>query len=61
MDRNDKKRDALLMGVLLAAVTLATAEKAKALAEQLKQVDLAARNDALLEIYRSGQPARDNP
>ena len=61
MDRNDKKRDALLMGVLSAAVTLATAEKAKALAEQLKQVDLAARNDALLEIYRSGQPARDNP
>ena len=36
MDRNDNKRDVLLIGALLAA-----------------------RNRALLELYRSAQPVRD--
>jgi len=43
------------------AEAVATAEKAKALAEQANQAELAARNGALLEQYRSGQPARDTP
>ena len=41
------------------AVTMA--EKAKTLAEQANQMELAAKNRALLELYRSGQPARDTP
>jgi Flp pilus assembly protein TadD len=59
----------LMVGTLAAAYAEAgqfakavtTAEKAKALAEQSNQMELAARNRALLELYRSGQPARDNP
>jgi protein O-mannosyl-transferase len=43
------------------AEAVTTAEKARTLAEQANQLDLAARNRALLELYRSGQPARDNP
>jgi protein O-mannosyl-transferase len=58
-----------LVGTLAAAYAeagrfpeaISTAEKAKALAEQSNQADLAARNRALLELYRAGQPARDTP
>jgi Flp pilus assembly protein TadD len=46
-------------GRFVEAVT--TAEKAKTLAEQANQTELAARNHTLLERYRSGQPARDTP
>ena len=57
----------LLVGTLAAAYAeagrfteaVATAEKARTLAEQANQLDVAARNRALLELYRSGQPARD--
>jgi Flp pilus assembly protein TadD len=59
----------LLVGTLAAAYAeagrftkaVATAEKARTLAEQTHQPDVAARNRALLELYRSGRPARDNP
>ena len=58
-----------LLGTLAAAYAeagrfpeaVATAEKAAALAEEGKQTELAARNKALAERYRSGQPARDVP
>jgi tetratricopeptide (TPR) repeat protein len=43
------------------AEAVTTAEKAKTLAEQANQTELAARNHTLLERYRSGQPARDTP
>ena len=43
------------------AEAVATAEKAETLAEQANQMELAARNRALLELYRSGQPVRDTP
>ena len=43
------------------AEAVTTAEKAKTLAEQANQTELAARNRTLLERYRSGQPARDTP
>jgi Tfp pilus assembly protein PilF len=64
----DYKRP-LLVGTLAAAYAeagrfpeaVATAEKARTLAEQANQPDVAARNRALLELYRSGQPARDTP
>ncbi len=59
----------LLVGTLAAAYAeagrfaeaVATAEKAKALAEQSNQASLAVRNGVLLERYRAGQPARDTP
>ncbi len=59
----------LMVGTLAAAYAeagrfteaVATAEKAEGLAEQSRQPELAARNRALLEHYRSGQPARDAP
>ena len=44
---------------MLISVALAMAEKAHALAEEANQPDVAARNRALLELYRAGQPARD--
>ena len=43
------------------AEAMTTAEKAKTLAEQTKQMEVAVKNRALLELYRSGQPARDTP
>jgi tetratricopeptide (TPR) repeat protein len=43
------------------AEAVTTAEKAKTLAEQANQMELAARNRTLLQLYRSGQPARDTP
>jgi tetratricopeptide (TPR) repeat protein len=43
------------------AEAVTTAEKARTLAEQANQTELAARNHILLERYRSGQPARDTP
>jgi protein O-mannosyl-transferase len=59
----------MLVGTLAAAYAeagrlpeaVATAEKARALAEQAKQPDLATRNRELAEQYRAGQPARDTP
>jgi Flp pilus assembly protein TadD len=59
----------LMVGTLAAAYAeagrfaeaVATAEQAKRLAEQANQMELAARNGALLELYRAGQPARDTP
>jgi protein O-mannosyl-transferase len=43
------------------AEAVTTAEKAKTLAEQANQMEVAARNRTLLELYRSGQPGRDTP
>ena len=43
------------------AEAVTTAEKAKTLAEQSNQMELAAKNRTLLELYRSGQPGRDTP
>jgi len=59
----------IMVGTLAAAYAEAgrfpdavtTAEKAMTLAEQANQMELAARNRALLELYRTGQPARDTP
>ncbi len=64
-----ESKQPIMVGTLAAAYAeagrfaeaVATAEKAKALAEQSSQADLAAQNGALLERYRSGQPARDTP
>ncbi len=42
------------------AEAVTAAEKARTLAEHTNQIELANRNRALLELYRSGQPARDN-
>lgn len=59
----------LMIGTLAAAYAeagrfsdaVATAEKARRLAEQSGQTALAARNRELVELYRSGQPVRDRP
>ena len=59
----------LMIGTLAAAYAEAgrfadavtTAEQAKTLAEQTNQMELAAKNRVLLELYRSGQPGRDTP
>jgi tetratricopeptide (TPR) repeat protein len=59
----------LMVGTLAAAYAeagrfteaMATAEKARTLAEQSDQLALAARNRELLELYRSGKPVRDTP
>lgn len=59
----------LMVGTLAAAYAEAgrfaeavtAAEKARILAEHANQMELADRNRALLELYRSGQPARDVP
>jgi tetratricopeptide (TPR) repeat protein len=59
----------LMIGTLAAAYAeagrfteaMATAEKARTLAEESGQTALAARNRELLELYRSGQAVRDNP
>jgi protein O-mannosyl-transferase len=57
----------IMVGTLAAAYAeagrfteaVSTAEKARALAEQANEMELAAKNRTLLELYRSGQPARD--
>ena len=56
----------LMVGTLAAAYAEAgrfaeavTAAEKPTLTEQTHQMELAARNRALLELYRSGQPARD--
>jgi protein O-mannosyl-transferase len=59
----------LIIGTLAAAYAevgrfaeaVATAERARSAAEQSNEPALAARNRELLELYRSGQPARDTP
>ena len=59
----------IMVGTLAAAYAEAgrfpeavtTAEKAETLAKQSNQMEVAARNRSLLELYRSGQPARDTP
>ena len=59
----------LMIGTLAAAYAEAgrfadavtTAEQAKTLAEQTNQMELAAKNRVLLELYRSVQPGRDTP
>jgi hypothetical protein len=75
MDPKKNTRRTLLACVFLGAITLAaayaeadcfaevvtTAEKPKTLAEQANQMELAAKNRTLLELYRSGQPGRDTP
>jgi Flp pilus assembly protein TadD len=43
------------------AEAVAMAEKARALAEQLHEPELAAKNLMLLGLYRSGQPYREKP
>jgi protein O-mannosyl-transferase len=60
-------KQALLIGTLAAAYAesgrfaeaVATAEKARALAEQNHEPELAAKNAELIELYRSGKPFRD--
>jgi protein O-mannosyl-transferase len=62
-------KQAQLLGTLAAAYAeagrfgeaAAMAEKAKALADQSNQPELAARNQKLRDLYRAGQPARDTP
>jgi Flp pilus assembly protein TadD len=62
-------RKPMLVGTLAAAYAeagrfaeaIAMAEKARALAEQAGQTELAAKNLKLLELYRAGKPARDAP
>jgi tetratricopeptide (TPR) repeat protein len=62
-------KQAVMVGTLAAAYAeagrfteaVAMAEKAMTLADQANQIELAARNRTLLELYRSGQPARDTP
>jgi protein O-mannosyl-transferase len=59
----------LLVGTLAAAYAeagrfpeaVAMAEKARTLAAESNQLELAARNRELLELYHSGQPVRDTP
>ena len=59
----------IMVGTLAAAYAEAgrfdeavtNAEKAKTMAEQANQMELAAKNRALLDLYLSGQPARDTP
>ena len=62
-------KQAMMVGTLAAAYAeagrfpeaVATAEKARTLAQQANRADLADRNRALRELYRAGQPARDTP
>jgi tetratricopeptide (TPR) repeat protein len=59
----------IMVGTLAAAYAEAgrfdeavtNAEKARTMAEQANQMELAAKNRALLDLYLSGQPARDTP
>jgi hypothetical protein len=43
------------------AEAVTAAEKAEALAKEANQMEVAAKNRSLLELYRSGQPVRDTP
>jgi tetratricopeptide (TPR) repeat protein len=43
------------------AEAVTAAEKAEALAKEANQMEVAAKNRSLLELYRSGQPVRDIP
>ena len=43
------------------AEAVTTAEKAETLAKQSNQMEVAAKNRSLRELYRSGQPFRDTP
>jgi protein O-mannosyl-transferase len=62
-------KEAVLVGTLAAAYAevgrftdaLATAEKARALAEAVGAEELAANNVKLMELYRAGKPFRDRP
>jgi tetratricopeptide (TPR) repeat protein len=62
-------RRPVMVGTLAAAYAeagrfpeaVATAEKAAALADQANEGALATRNRQLLELYRAGKPARDQP
>ena len=59
----------IMVGTLAAAYAevgrfpeaVTTAEKAEILAKQANQMEVAAKNRSLLELYRSGQPVRDIP
>jgi hypothetical protein len=63
------RKQPVLLGTLAAAFAevgefeqaVATATEARNLADALGQKDLAARNQALLELYRRGKPYRDSP
>ena len=67
--RLTENQRAFMVGTLAAAYAevgrfpeaVATAEKAKALAEEENDKEVAAMNSKLLVLYRSGQPYRDTP